>query len=114
MVRVKKGVNAHRKHKKTLDLAKGYWMTRHKHFRKAEEAVLHAGEYAFAGRRLKRRDLRELWIIRMNAALRNVGTTYSKFINALKKKNISLDRKVLAQIAVEYPQSFSKIVEQVK
>lgn len=114
MVRVKKGVNAKRKHNKTLGLAKGYWMTRHKHFRKAEEAVLHAGEYAFAGRKLKRRDFRELWIIRMNAALRNVNTTYSKFIAALKAKNITLDRKVLAQIAIEHPQTFSKIVEQVK
>ncbi len=114
MVRVKKGVNAHSKHKKTLGLAKGYWMSRHKHFKKAEEAVLHAGEYAFAGRRLKKRDFRQLWIIRMNAALREVGTTYSTFISTLKSKNITLDRKVLAQIAVEFPKSFSKIVEQVK
>lgn len=114
MVRVKKGVNSKKKHNKTFKLAKGYWMTRHKQFSKAEEAVLHAGEYAFAGRRLKRRDFRELWIIRMNAALRNVGTTYSRFIAALKAKNISLDRKVLAQIAIEHPATFSKIVDQVK
>ena len=114
MVRVKKGVTAKSKHKKTLALAKGYWMTRSKHFKKAEEAVLHAGEYAFAGRKLKKRDFRELWIIRLNAALRNVGMTYSKFVSALKAKNISLDRKVLSQIAVEYPNTFSKIVEQVK
>lgn len=114
MVRVKKGVTAHAKHKKTLKAAKGFWMTRHKHFKKAEEALLHAGEYAFAGRRLKKRDFRELWIIRLNAAVRTAGTTYSKFIKSLKDKNIALDRKVLAQIATEYPQTFSKIVEQVK
>ncbi len=114
MVRVKKGVTARSKHKKVLGQAKGYWMTRHKHFKKAQEAVLHAGEYAFTGRKSKKRDFRELWIIRLNAALRNGGTTYSKFINGLKKKNIELDRKVLAQIAVEHPESFNKIVEQVK
>ncbi len=114
MVRVKKGVMAHRKHKKTLKQAKGFWMTRSRHFRKAEEAVLHAGEYAFAGRKLKKRDFRQLWIIRLNAAVRNAGTTYSKFIKSLKDKNIALDRKILAQIAMEYPQTFSKIVEQVK
>ena len=95
-------------------MAKGFWMTRHKQFKKAEEALLHAGEYAFAGRKMKKRDFRELWIIRLNAAVRAAGTTYSKFIKALKDKNIALDRKVLAQIAIEYPQTFSKIVEQVK
>ncbi|QQG43908.1 MAG: 50S ribosomal protein L20 [Candidatus Roizmanbacteria bacterium] len=114
MVRIKGGTTTRAKHKKTLKLAKGYWMTRSKHIKKAKEAVLHAGEYAFAGRKRKRRDFRELWIIRLNAAVRQSGLTYSQFVNKLKTKNIALDRKVLAQIAVEYPKAFEKIVEKVK
>ena len=88
-------------------------MTRHKQFKKAKEAVLHAGEYAFAGRKLKKRDFRTLWIIRLNAALRELGLTYSKFINLLSTKKIELDRKVLSQIVVEHPEVFKKIVEKV-
>ena len=114
MVRVKGGVTTRRRHKKVLKLAKGYWMTRHKQFKKAKEAVLHAGEYAFAGRKLKKRDFRTLWIIRLNAALRSLGLTYSKFINLLKQKKIGLDRKILSQIAVEYPKVFEKIVEKIQ
>lgn len=114
MVRVKGGARAHRRHKKVLDQAKGFWMTRHKQFRKAKEAVLHAGEYAFKGRKLKKRDFRSLWIIRMNAALRELGTKYSTFINKLKTNKIELDRKVLSQIAVEHPVVFKKIVEKTK
>lgn len=114
MVRVKGGMTTRRRHKKVLKLAKGYWMTRHKQFKKAKEAVLHAGEYAFAGRKLKKRNFRTLWIIRLNAALRHMGLTYSQFINQLKTKKIILDRKILAQIAVEYPTVFKKIVEKVK
>lgn len=94
-------------------MAKGYWMTRHKQFRKAKEAVLHAGEYAFAGRKLKKRDFRSLWIVRLNAAVRSLGLTYSTFINMLKKKKVGLDRKVLAQIAVEHPAVFRNIVNKV-
>lgn len=114
MVRVKGGTNTRRSHKQTLKLAKGYWMSRHKQFKKAEEATLHAGEYAFKGRKLKKRDFRELWIIRLNAAVREQGLTYSTFINRLKAKKIGLDRKVLSQIAVEHPQVFQQIVAQVK
>lgn len=114
MVRVKGGMVTKRRHKKILKMAKGYWMTRHKQFRKAQEAVLHAGEYAFAGRKLKKRDFRSLWIVRLNAALRPLGLTYSKFINLLKNKKVGLDRKVLAQIAVEHPNAFKSIVEKVK
>lgn len=114
MVRVKGGMTTRRKHKKVLKLAKGYWMTRHKQFKKAKEAVLHAGAYAFAGRKLKKRDFRTLWIIRLNAALRTLGLTYSKFINQLRSKKVELDRKVLAQIAVEHPKAFEKLVEKVK
>jgi len=114
MVRVKGGARTHRKHKKVLDMAKGFWMTRHKQFKKAKEAVLHAGEYAFKGRKLKKRDFRSLWIVRMNAALRELGTKYSTFINKLKTNKIELDRKILSQLAVEQPAIFKKIVEKAK
>lgn len=114
MVRVKSGVQTRRKHKKVLKMAKGYWMTRHKQFKKAKEAVLHAGEYAFSGRKNRKRDFRQLWIIRINASLRNLGITYSKFIHEMTVKKIGLDRKILSQIAVEHPQIFEKIVEKVK
>ena len=113
MVRVKSGILTKKKHRKTLKLAKGYWMTRHKQFKKAKEAVLHAGEYAFAGRKRKKRDFRQLWITRLNAALRELGLKYSLFIKMLKDKKIEIDRKVLSQIAVEYPQIFKKICEKV-
>lgn len=114
MVRVKGGVMTHKRHKKTLKLAKGYWMSRHKQFKKAEEAVLHAGVYAFHGRKRKKRDFRSLWIIRINSALRTMGMTYSQFAHSIKSKNIGLDRKILAQLAVEQPNVFAKIVDQVK
>lgn len=114
MVRVKSGIATKKKHKKVLKLAKGYWMTRHKHFKKAKEAVLHAGEYAFTGRKRKKRDFRTLWITRLNAAVRGLGMTYSKFIQALTQKKVALDRKVLSQIAVDYPEVFKKIVDKVK
>lgn len=114
MVRVKSGRITKKKHKKVLKLAKGYWMSRHKQFKKAKEAVLHAGQYAYVGRKDRKNDFRKLWIIRLNAALRNLNYTYSSFINHLKNKKIELDRKILAQIAVEYPQIFEKIVKKVK
>lgn len=114
MVRVKSGIQTKRKHKKVLKLAKGYWMTRHKQFQKAKEAVLHAGEYAFAGRKHKKRDFRKLWIIRLNAAVRNLGLTYSQLINKLNGKKVSLDRKILSKLALDYPKVFEKIVEKVK
>src|SRR3990167_6502988 len=110
MVRIKGGVTTRRKHKKVLKLAKGYWMTRHKQIKKSKEAVLHAGQYAFTGRKDRKRESRKLWIIRLNASVRSLGLTYSKCINLLKKKNLSLDRKILAKIAVEYPRIFEKIV----
>jgi len=114
MVRIKGGVRTRAKHKKVLKQAKGFWMTRHKQFKKAKEAVLHAGEYAFAGRKHKKRDFRQLWIIRMNAALRNLGMKYSIFINKLKVNKIELDRKILSQLAVEHPEVFKKVVEKAK
>lgn len=114
MVRIKPGVQTKKRHKKVLKLAKGYWMSRHKQFKKAKEAVLHAGEYAFAGRKSRKRDFRQLWIIRLNAAVRGMGLTYSQFINKLNQKKIGLDRKILAKLAVEYPKVFEKIVKTVK
>jgi len=102
-----------KKHRKILKLAKGYWMTRHKQFKKAMEAVLHAGEYAFAGRKRKKRDMRRLWIIRLNAALRLMGIKYSSFIKILKDKKIEIDRKILANIAVNYPQIFEAMVKKI-
>ena len=114
MVRVKAGVTTRRKHKKVLRQAKGYWMTRHKHIKKAKEAVLHAGQYAYVGRKDKKGDFRALWIQRLNASLRPLGMSYSVFVHKLHEKKIDLDRKVLAQVAVEYPNVFTKIVEKVK
>ena len=114
MARVKGGMTTRRKHKRVLKLAKGYWMTRHKQFRKAKEAVLHAGEYAFTGRKDKKSDFRSMWITRLNASVRATGMTYSQFIHKLHEHKIDLDRKILAQIAVEYPTVFNKIVEKVK
>lgn len=114
MVRVKSGIQTKRRHKKVLKMAKGYWMTRHKQFGKAKEAVLHAGEYAFAGRKQRKREFRKLWIIRLNAAVRNLGLTYSQFIQKLTSKKIGLDRKILAKLAVDHPKVFEKVVEKVK
>lgn len=114
MVRVKGGPTKRRKHKKVLKAAKGYWMSRSKQFKKAKEATLHAGAYAFAGRKRKKRDFRKLWIMRINSAVRESDLTYNQFINLLKKKNIELDRKILAQLATEHPKVFQKIVEKVK
>lgn len=113
-MRVKSGTRTRERHKKVLKSAKGYWMSRNKLYRKAKEATLHAGQYAYHGRKRKKRDFRTLWIVRINAAVSEKGMKYNTFINALKKKNIAVDRKILAQIAVEHPQVFSKIVEKVK
>lgn len=101
-----------RRHRKILARAKGFKQARRTRIQTAKEAVLHAGAYAFAGRKLKRRDLRGLWILRMNAALRELGTTYSKFISGAKKEKIELDRKILSQLAVEEPETFKKVVKE--
>ncbi|GAB4219143.1 MAG: 50S ribosomal protein L20 [Candidatus Microgenomates bacterium] len=114
MTRVKTGVQSRKRHKKVLKMAKGYWMTRHKQFKKAKEATLHAGEYAFSGRKRKKRDFRRLWIIRLNAAVRNLGMKYSQFVNALKSKKIEVDRKILSKICLEHPKVFEKVMDKVK
>ena len=114
MARVKRGVTAGRRHKKVLGKAKGYYNARRKVYRAAKQAVIKAGQYAYKGRRLKKRDFRALWIQRINAATRLHGLTYSRFVAALKAKKVGLDRKVLAEIAVVDPGAFQRIVEAVR
>jgi len=113
-MRVKRGVTAHAKHKKMLQSAKGMQHNRTRSFRLAKQAVVRALEYAYRDRRNKRRDLRRLWITRINAAARENGTTYGTFIANLKAAGVELDRKVLADIAVKDPQAFSIIVKSVE
>jgi len=110
MTRVKKGVNALKARKNLLREAKGYRFGRSKKERQANEALLHAGKYAFAHRRDKKGDFRRLWNVRMSAMVREQGLSYSKFISMLKKKNVLLDRKILSQIAQEHPETFKKIL----
>lgn len=110
-MRIKGGPSARQKHKKILKAVKGYRMSRSKLWRKARESYLHAGNYAFAGRRLRRRDLRTLWIVRINAALEPFGINYSNFIKMLKIASIELDRKILAELAVNRPEAFKAVVE---
>lgn len=113
MARIKRGVVSRRKHKKLLGQAKGYWMTRHKLVRKAKEAVLHAGQAAYRGRKEKKRVMRRDWILHINEALKLQGIKYSAFIKRLKTNKIELDRKVLAQLATEQPETFQNIVKKV-
>ncbi|MBN1486441.1 MAG: 50S ribosomal protein L20 [Anaerolineae bacterium] len=111
MVRVKGGTVTRRRHKKTLKQTKGFYGTRHKLFRRANEAWMKSMMYAYRDRRNKKRDIRRLWVTRINAAARLNGLSYSRLIHALKQANVALDRKMLADIAVNDPQVFSQIVE---
>ena len=101
-----------RRHRKLLARAKGYKQARHSRYQVAKEAVLHAGAYAYAGRKLKRRDLRSLWISRINASVKGVGVSYSRFIAGLKKEKIEIDRKILSDMAVTDPETFQKVVKE--
>jgi large subunit ribosomal protein L20 len=114
MPRVKRGVTARARHKKVLDQAKGYRGRRKNVYRIAKEAVMKAGQYAYRDRRQRKRQFRALWIVRINAAARELGMTYSVFINGLKKAAIDMDRKVLADLAVFDKPAFAKIAEQAK
>lgn len=114
MPRVKRGVTARARHKKVLALAKGFRGRRKNVYRVAKQAVMKAGQYAYRDRRNKKRDFRRLWIARINAAVRELGLTYSQFINGMTKAGIGLDRKVLADIAVHDKAAFAAIVEQAK
>lgn len=114
MTRVKKGVNALKSRRNILKMVKGYRFSRSKKERAANEAIFHAGTYAFAHRRDKKNDFRQLWNVRLSAPLKEAGISYSKFIGALKKKNVEIDRKILATLAEESPRAFNKILETVK
>ncbi|MDR2710092.1 MAG: 50S ribosomal protein L20 [Burkholderiales bacterium] len=114
MPRVKRGVTARARHKKVLDQAKGYRGRRNSVYRIAKEAVMKAGQYAYRDRRQKKREFRVLWIARINAAVRELGMTYSVFMNGLKKASVEIDRKVLADLAVYDKAAFAKIAEQAK
>lgn len=113
-MRIKRGVNAVKKRRKILKLAKGYFGAKSKNYRIARQAVMKSFNYAYIGRRLKKIDFRNLWIARINAAARANGMSYSKFMYGLKKANVELNRKVLADIAVNDAQSFAKLVETAK
>src|SRR6516225_4462373 len=114
MPRVKRGVTARARHKKVIDAAKGYRGRRNNVYRIAKQAVMRAGQYAYRDRRNKKRVFRALWITRINAATRELGMTYSVFMNGLKKASIELDRKVLADMAVMDKPAFAAIVNRVK
>ncbi|MFZ8887661.1 MAG: 50S ribosomal protein L20 [Steroidobacteraceae bacterium] len=114
MARVKRGVIAGRRHKKVLGKAKGYYNARRKVYRVAKQAVIKAGQYAYAGRRIKKRDYRALWIQRINAAARGFELSYSRLIAGLKKAGIEVDRKALADLAVHEPEAFGAIAQKAK
>ncbi len=114
MPRVKRGVTARARHKKILALAKGYRGRRKNVFRIAKQAVMKAGQYAYRDRRTRKRVFRALWIARINAAARGMGITYSKFMAGMKKASIEIDRKMLAELAVNDPAAFGSIVDKVK
>jgi len=114
MPRVKRGVQAHARHKKVLEEAKGYYGARRKVYRVAKQAVIKAGQYAYRDRRQRKRQFRALWIVRINAAARENGLSYSRFISGLSKAEIEIDRKVLADLAVFDKAAFSALAEQAK
>ena len=111
MARIKRAVNAQKKRRKIMKLAKGYWGAKSKQYRAASEQVARSLRYAFVGRKLRKRDFRSLWITRINAAARLNGMSYSAFINGLKKQNITVNRKMLADLAVNDAAAFAKLVE---
>ncbi len=114
MSRVKRGVTAHARHKKVIDQAKGYYGRRKNTFRVAKQAVEKAGQYAYRDRKRRKRNFRSLWIQRINAAVREHGLTYGRFIDGLSKAEVAVDRKVLADLAVREPEAFDALVAQAK
>ncbi|HET6631080.1 MAG TPA: 50S ribosomal protein L20 [Rhodanobacteraceae bacterium] len=114
MARVKRGVTARRRHKKLLKQAKGYYGARSRVYRVAKQAVTKAGQYAYIGRKQRKRQFRSLWIVRINAAARGFGLSYSRMINGMAKAGITVDRKVLADLAVHDIKAFGAIAEQAK
>ena len=113
-MRIKRGVNAVKKRRKILKSAKGYFGAKSKLYRTAREQVMKSGQYAYIGRKQKKRDFRALWITRINAACRLNEISYSRFVSGLKKANVSLNRKVLADMAVREPEAFANLVEVAK
>jgi large subunit ribosomal protein L20 len=114
MARIKGALATRKRRNKTLKLAKGYWGAKSKHFKMAKEAVMKSGNYAYVGRRLKKRDFRKLWITRISAACKLNGMNYSTFMNGLKKAGITLNRKMLAEIAVNDAAGFTALTEKAK
>ena len=114
MARIKRAVNAHKKRRKVLKLAKGYFGSKSKQYRTASEQVRRSLRYAFAGRKMRKRDFRRLWITRINAATRLNGMSYSTFIAGLKKKGIEVNRKMLADLAITDAAAFAQLVEMAK
>ena len=114
MARVKGAMMARKRRNKVLKAAKGYWGAKSKHFKMAKQAVMKSGNYAFAGRKMKKRDFRRLWITRISAACKANGMNYSTFMNGLKKANITLNRKMLSEIAISDPAAFTALCEQAK
>lgn len=113
-MRVKRGVTSHAKHKKLMEANSGYRMTKRRLVRVAKQAYLHAGEHAFAGRKNRKRDIRALWITRISEAVKLQGLSYSSFIFKVKQANIGLDRKILANLVVEHPDTFKQVVDNVR
>lgn len=114
MARIKGAMMTRKRRKKTLKLAKGYWGSKSKHFKMAKQQVMKSGNYAFVGRKAKKRDFRRLWIARINAACRAQGTNYSTFMNGLKKAGIDLNRKMLSEMAIHDPAAFTALCEKAK
>jgi len=114
MARIKRGVVSRRKHNKLLSRTKGFRGTKSKLVKVAKEASLHADAYSYHGRKLRKRDMRRLWILRIGEACKREGLSYSVFINNLKKKKVELDRKILSDLIINNPDTFSKIVKEVK
>ncbi|KKS98368.1 MAG: 50S ribosomal protein L20, large subunit ribosomal protein L20 [Candidatus Gottesmanbacteria bacterium GW2011_GWA2_43_14] len=113
-MRIKRGITSHRRHKKLLESVKGYRMSKRRLIKSATEAHLHAGAYAYQGRKKKKSDFRKLWIIRITAAVRSEGISYSQFIHKMKLKKISLDRKILALLVREDPETFKAVVDRIR
>ena len=114
MARVKGAMMTRKRRKKVLKLAKGYWGSKSRHFKMAKQAVMKSGNYAYIGRKQRKRDFRRLWITRISGACKANGTIYSAFMNGLKKAGITLNRKMLSEIAIADPKAFTALVEQAK
>ncbi len=113
-MRVRTGITRRRRHKKILKLAKGFYQRRHSTYKNAEESVRRALAYAYRDRRVKKREFRRLWITRINAAVREYGLSYSKFMHLLEEKGIALNRKVLSELSIRQPEEFRELVESIK